>query len=129
MQRHPLRILRETGGTREQLLELLAPDVVFHSPIFREPVVGRELVADVMLRAAAVRGGAYVEEFRDGRRTVLVWEGTIAGQKLQSLELIEDDEQGRIKVRTVAMRPYHAVTLFRQAMHEALGDLLPEQFW
>jgi hypothetical protein len=129
MERHPLRVWRESKGTRDQLEALLAPDVVFHSPIFREPVRGRDLVVEVMLRAGAVREGAYVHELRNGGKAVLVWEGAIRGHKLQSFELIEDDANGKVAVRTVAMRPYHVVTLFREAMREGLGNLLPEHFW
>jgi hypothetical protein len=47
------------------------------------------------------------------------------GHKIESLEVIVDNEQGLIVERTVALRPYPAVTLFRNAMYAALKDQLP----
>jgi hypothetical protein len=129
MPKHPLRLLRESNAPAEELLELLAEDVVFHSPIFAKPVVGRDLVAKVMQQAVQVREGRYTDEFRQGAKTVLIWSGTIDGHKLESFELIEDDEHGKIASRTVAMRPLPVVTIFRDAMFARLGGLLSDDFW
>ena len=76
-----------------------------------------------------VRDGHYTDEFRHGAKTVLVWEGTIEGHKLQSFELIEYDAEGRIVERSVAMRPYPVVSIFRNAMAKRLAGLLPEEYW
>ena len=74
--------------------------------------------------------GDYTAEFKvDEHTTFLRWEGTIEGHKLESLEVIVDDEQGLMVERTVALRPYPAVNLFRDAMYEALKDNLPPDVW
>jgi uncharacterized protein with FMN-binding domain len=129
MPSHPLRLLREAKAPAEELHKLLAEHVVFHSPIFAKPVVGRDLVAKVMQQAVQVREGQYTYELRDGSKTILVWSGKIDGHKLESFELIEDDDQGRIVSRTVAMRPFPVVAIFRDAMFARLGGLLTEDFW
>ena len=129
---HPLRKLRESSSpTPAQVSELLAEDVVFNSPILVRPIKGREAVAAIFAQSSATRGsGAYTAEFKlDGRTTFLRWEGTMAGHKLESLEVIIDNERGQIVERTVALRPYPAVALFREAMRAALSDKLPADVW
>ena len=42
---------------------------------------------------------------------------------------IVDNEQGLIVERTIALRPYPALKLFRDAMYAALKDKLPPDVW
>ena len=129
---HPLRKLRESGNaTPAQVSELLAENVVFNSPILIRPIEGRDTVAAIFAQSSSTRGsGDYTAEFKvDEHTTFLRWEGTIEGHKLESLEVIVDDEQGLMVERTVALRPYPAVKLFRDAMYEALKDKLPPDVW
>ena len=51
------------------------------------------------------------------------------GQKIESLEIIVDNEQGLIVERTIALRPFPAVKLFRDAMYASLKDRLPPDVW
>ena len=128
--KHPLRQFKETpGATLEGLKALLADDVVFSSPIFSREVKGKDLVAKVMLTSTSVRDGHFTHEFRQGNETVLIWEGIIEGHKLVSFELLVDDEEGRVKYRSVAFKPYPVTTLFRTAMYEALKDIIPDDMW
>jgi len=129
---HPLRKLRESGSsTPAQVSTLLAENVVFNSPILARPIAGREAVAAIFAQSSSTRGsGRYTAESKiDDRTTFLRWEGTIEGRKLESLEVITDDEEGLIVERTIAMRPYPAVKLFRDAMHASLKDKLPPDVW
>jgi hypothetical protein len=129
---HPLRQLRESGSsTPAQVSTLLAEDVVFNSPILARSITGREACAAIFAQSSSTRGsGAYTAEFKmDDRTTFLRWEGTIEGRKLESLEVIVDNAQGLIVERTIALRPYPAVKLFRDAMHAALKDKLPPDVW
>jgi hypothetical protein len=43
--------------------------------------------------------------------------------------VIVDNEQGLIVERTIALRPYPALKLFRDAMYAALKDKLPPDVW
>ena len=52
-----------------------------------------------------------------------------AGYKFKSLEIIVDNEQGLIVERTIALRPYPALKLFRDAMYASLKDKLPPDVW
>lgn len=129
---HPLRKLREFGGvTPGQVSRLLAEDVVFNSPILARPIAGREAVAAIFAQSSSTRGsGSYTAECKlDDRTTFLRWEGTIEDHKLESLEVVVDNEEGLIVERTIAMRPYPAVKLFRDAMYASLKDRLPPDVW
>jgi hypothetical protein len=129
---HPLRKLRESGNpTPDQVSTLLAEDVVFNSPILVRPIKGREQIAAIFAQSSSTRGsGTYTAEFKlDERTTFLRWVGTIEGRKLESLEIIVDNEQGLITERTIALRPYPAVTLFRDAMYQSLNHKLPSDVW
>ena len=129
---HPLRKLRESGhATPAQVSALLAENVVLNSPILVRPIEGRETVAAIFAQSSSTRGsGTYTSEFKlDERTTFLRWVGTMDGHKIESLEVIVDDEQGLIKERTVSLRPYPAVKLFRDAMYASLKDKLPPDVW
>ena len=129
---HPLRKLRESGkATAAQVGALLAENVVFNSPILARSIQGRDLIAPIFAQSSSTRGsGSYTAEFKlDERTTFLRWAGTMDGHKIESLEIIVDDEQGLIVERTIALRPFPAVKLFRDAMYAALKDKLPPDVW
>jgi hypothetical protein len=129
---HPLRKLRESGNaTPAQVRELLAENVVFNSPILVRPIEGRDVIAAIFAQSSSTRGsGTYTAEFKiDERTTFLRWVGTMDGHKIESLEIIVDNEQRLIEERTIALRPYPAVKLFRDSMYESLKDKLPPDVW
>ena len=129
---HPLRKLRESGKyTVAQMRELLAENIVFNSPVLIRSFEGREILAAVFTQSTSTRGaGTYTSEFKlDERTTFLHWVGTMDGHKLESFEIIVDNQQGLIAERTIAMRPYPALKLFRDAMYAALKDKLPPDVW
>ena len=129
---HPLRQLRESGKpTAAKVAELLAENIVFNSPILVRPAEGREVCAAIFAQSSSTRGsGTYTAEFKlDEHTTFLRWVGTMDGHKIESLEIIVDNEQGLIVERTIAVRPYPALKLFRDAMYEALKDKLPPDVW
>lgn len=129
---HPLRKLRESGKpTVAQVRELLAENIKFNSPILARSIEGRDAISAIFAQSSSTRGyGTYTEEFKlDERTTFLRWVGTMDGHKLESLEIIIDNEQGLIEERTIALRPYPAVKLFRDSMYESLKDKLPSDVW
>jgi hypothetical protein len=127
---HPLRALREKGNNApEQVAELLAEDVVFHSPIFVKGIEGKDAVARVFAASSSVRSGRYLREDRlDEHTTFIHWAGAVDGHELESLEVIID-EHGLVKERTVALRPFPAIALFRTAVYPKLKELLGPEYW
>jgi hypothetical protein len=128
---HPLRKLREScKPTAAQVGELLAENIVFNSPILVRPIEGREVIAAIAQSSTTRGSGTYTAEFKlDERTTFLRWVGTMDGHKFESLEIIVDNDQGLIVERTIALRPYPALKLFRDAMYAALKDKLPADVW
>ena len=129
---HPLRKLRESGKpTPAQVGELLADNIVFNSPILIRPIEGREACAAIFAQSSSTRGsGTYTTEVKiDERTTFLRWLGTMDGHKFESLEVIVDNEEGKIVERTIALRPFPALKIFRNAMYESLKDKLPPDVW
>ena len=129
---HPLRKLRESvKPTAAQVSELLAENIVFNSPILARPIEGRDFCAAIFAQSSSTRGsGTYTAEFKlDERTTFLRWVGTMDGHKFESLEIVVDNEQGLIVERTIALRPFPALKLFRDAMYASLKDKLPPDVW
>ena len=129
---HPLRKLREAGKpTAAQISELLAEDVVFHSPMLVRSVQGREICAVIFAQSSATRGsGKYTAEFKlDEHTTFLRWMGTMDGHSFESMEVVVDNDQGLIVERTIALRPFPALKIFRATMYAALKDKLPPDVW
>jgi hypothetical protein len=51
--------------------------------------------------------------------------GTVEGHKIESLELLTDDENGLLLERTVAYRPFPALKLFRDRLIALNAGKLP----
>ena len=126
---HKLIQLREAGAGAGDIGAILAPDVVFHSPILSRSVTGREAVARAMVGAIAVRAGHYVTEMSDGKLTLLVWRGTVDGLPLDSFEMLLHDDAGLVVERSVAMRPFASLLAFRHAFHERMKDVLDPAYF
>jgi hypothetical protein len=108
---HPLRKLRESGKpTPAHVSALLAENIVFNSPILVRPIEGREVIAAIFAQSSATRGsGTYTAEFKlDECTTFLRWVGTMDGHKIESFEIIVDNEEGLIVERTIALRAVSA---------------------
>src|SRR5215469_7576947 len=130
---HALRKLREAGPpTIEQVAALLAENVVFNSPVLVRPLEGRAAVAQAIANSSRSRDevGDYLLEAKiDDRTTLLRWQGTIDGHKLESLELLVDDDDGKLVERTIAYRPFPAVRLFRDRMRTSPMNAVPDDMW
>jgi hypothetical protein len=130
---HPIRKLRESGqATPERFAELLAEDVVMHSPLLIKAIIGRDAVAKTMAASSRNRDnpGTYVLERKiDHDTTLLRWKGTNDGHEFESLELLTDGPDGKLKERTVAYRPFPALKIFRDRQRAAVGDAVPVDAW
>jgi len=130
---HPLRKLREAGPpTPEQVATILAENVVMHSPVLIKPIIGRNLVAITISNSSHSRDnpGKYIYEGKlDDRTTLLRWQGTVEGHKIESLELLTDDDNGLLVERTVAYRPFPAVRIFRERLIGLNAGKLPADMW
>jgi hypothetical protein len=99
--------------------ELLAPDIVFHSPVTFHPFVGRDTVAQLLsLVAATFEDFRYTDELVVDGVHALIFKASVAGKELEGLDLLRFDEQGLIADFTVMIRPLSGLIPFAQAMGE-----------
>ena len=108
MTRHPFENVSSTEPTAERFATVLAPDVVFHSPVFIHPVTGRDVVAELLDTAHAIFGvPTYRVQLGNGSDTVLLFDGEVLDGKTPPGGgcPIRDGPRGLIQDLTVLMRP------------------------
>jgi len=130
LSKHPFRVAIETRASREDLGKLFAPDAVIYAPMLTKPVKGARDVLNIIDHAATLAGPIeYTLEVRDPKQTILFWNGTAGGFKLEAATILIDGEDGLIGEVRVLMRPWPVVTIFRNAMHKALSATVPAGYW
>lgn len=111
------RIVRERDV--DALDDLLADDVVFHSPVVHTPQRGRPITAMYLAAAVVVFGDEtfrYVREWRTTHEAVLEFLVTIDGIEVNGVDMIRWNDAGRIVDFKVMLRPLKAINLIHQKM-------------
>jgi limonene-1,2-epoxide hydrolase len=99
--------------------ELLAPDVVFHSPVTFHPFVGRDTVVQLLtLVADTFEEFRYTDELAVDGAHALIFRASVAGRELEGIDLLRFDQHGLIADFTVMLRPLSGLIPFAQAMGE-----------
>jgi hypothetical protein len=107
------------GGNVAAAAELLAPEIVFHSPATFHPFVGRETVMGLLaLVAETFEDFRYTDELEAEGAHALIFRASIGGRELEGIDLLRVDEQGLIADFTVMLRPLSGLIPFAQAMGE-----------
>jgi hypothetical protein len=118
---HPFRAAVEAGDI-ERAVGLLAPDIVFRSPVVHRPYEGADAVA-VLLRAVfeVFEDFRYVDELAsaDGGRA-LIFAARVGDRDLEGMDLLYDDAEGRIARFTVMVRPLSGTLALAEAMRAKL---------
>lgn len=107
------------------LNELLADDVVFHSPVVHTPQVGRAITAIYLTAAMQVFGNEsfrYVRELTGERDAVLEFETEIDGITVNGVDMIKWNADGKIVEFKVMVRPLKAINLIHQKMAAMLAQ-------
>ena len=118
---HPFRRAAEAKDL-DLLVETLREDVELHSPILFRGFEGREIVTQVLTHVAAtLEGLTYVDELHEGDTVCLRFKAHVGDRELEGIDFLELDEDGRVAVLTVFMRPMSALTAFNEQMMERLG--------
>jgi hypothetical protein len=105
------------------LRDLLHPDAAFESPVVHTPQRGRDITFKYLSIAAKVLGGpgfAYVGEWRRDHGAVLEFEREIDGIRINGVDIITFDADGRITHFKVMVRPLKAINLLHRLMGEQL---------
>jgi hypothetical protein len=118
---HPFRRAAEAKDL-DLLAETLRDDVELHSPILFRGFEGRDVVTQVLTHVAAtLEDLAYVDELHEGDTVALRFKARVGDRELEGIDFLELDEDGRVAVLTVFMRPMSALTAFNKRMAERLG--------
>ena len=110
------------AGDETAALATLADDIVFRSPAVYKPYQGREQV-EMLLRLVATvfENFRYTNEWRDGRTTILFFEASVGDRDLQGIDILEENEDGKIAALTVMIRPLSGLQAVSATMAARLG--------
>jgi SnoaL-like domain len=118
---HPFRLAAEAKDL-DLLTETLREDVELHSPILFRGFEGREVVSQVLTHVAAtLEDLTYVDELTEGNTVALRFKAHVGDRELEGIDFLELDDEGRVAVLTVFMRPMSALTAFNEQMMQRLG--------
>ncbi|RPH88065.1 MAG: nuclear transport factor 2 family protein [Deltaproteobacteria bacterium] len=116
---HKLVDARDAAG----LDNILAEQVVFHSPVVHTPQVGKPITKLYLTAALHVLNNdtfKYLREVISGNHAVLEFQTVIDGISINGVDMITWGEDGRIIDFKVMLRPLKAVTL----VHKMMGEML-----
>ena len=108
--------------------ELLADDVVFHSPVVFTPLEGKD-VTKLYLSAAGNTFGEngsnfrYTREVVSGKQSILEFETTIEDKYVNGVDIMTWNDDGRISEFKVMIRPLQAVNLVHAKMKAMLEQM------
>jgi len=110
------------GQDLDAVRELLAADIVFHSPVTFHPFVGRDTVARLLsLVAQTFEQFRYTDEIVGDHAHALIFTASVSGRELEGVDLLRFDEHGLIADFTVMLRPISGLIPFAQAMGEKVA--------
>lgn len=97
--------------------ELLAPDVVFHSPVTFHPFIGRDPVRRLIGEVAQVfEDFRYTDELASGDVHALIFRAAVGERELEGMDLLRIGADGLIVDFTVMLRPLSGLVPFAEAM-------------
>jgi hypothetical protein len=127
MPRNPIEDWHKVAQARNPALlaDLLADDVVFHSPVVHTPQLGKRITMLYLSAAMRVLGNEafrYTREIVGERDAVLEFVTEIDGITINGVDMIRWNDDGRITDFKVMVRPLKAVNL----LHRMMGQMLEQ---
>jgi ketosteroid isomerase-like protein len=116
---HKLLETKDAAG----LDNILADDVVFHSPVVHTPQVGKPITTLYLTAALYVFNNGtfkYLREIISGNNAVLEFTTVIDGITINGVDMITWGADGRIIDFKVMIRPLKAINL----IHKMMGEML-----
>ncbi|MEU0165165.1 nuclear transport factor 2 family protein [Streptomyces iakyrus] len=108
---------------------LLAPDVVFTSPVVFKPYAGKAITAAILRAVSEVfQDFRYVREINDvnGRDHALVFTARVGDREINGCDFIHVGEDGLIDEFTVMARPLSGAQALAAAMGEQFERIAEE---
>jgi hypothetical protein len=112
------------AGHVDGMVELLAPTVVFNSPVTFKPFRGSENVAVVLRGVFEVfEDFRYIDEVVGEELHGLVFEARVGERAVTGIDLFRATNDGRIAELTVMVRPLSGVIALAEAMGPKVASL------
>jgi hypothetical protein len=113
---HPFLGAIETGD-HAALTDMLAPDVELYSAVTDTPFRGKEVVSELYASVIeAFEELETVDELADGDTYALFWRGRIQRRRVEGVDRIRLDEQGKVREITIFGRPLSGLATFLTAI-------------
>ena len=112
------------GGDPAALKDLLAEDAVFHSPVVHTPQEGRDKVFAYLHAASHALGGddfRYLREIVDGDQAMLEFQSELDGIRINGVDIIRWNDEGKIIDFKVMVRPLKAINKVWEKMAAMLA--------
>lgn len=112
---HNIVRTRDASG----ISDLLADEVVFHSPVVHTPQIGRAITAMYLTAAIHVFGNdsfRYVREVVDDKDAVLEFETEIDNITVNGVDMIRWNDEGKITEFKVMVRPLKGINIIHEKM-------------
>ncbi len=110
----------------KELEKIISDDAIFSSPVVFKPLIGKEITL-MYLHAAGqsfnMKKFKYTREIHQDMNSVLEFETYIDDIAVNGVDMIEWDQDGKIKNFKVMIRPFKAVQKVQEKMIEALESL------
>ena len=105
MNKHPLRVAAEARDLAA-MVDTLAPDVVFRSPVISSPFHGREEVRELFqIVLDEFHDLEYTDQLTGEDTRALFFSARVRGRPVQGAQLLRLDGQGKIRELRVMARP------------------------
>jgi hypothetical protein len=126
---HPFRAAVEAKDL-DAMIEALADDVTFRSPVVFKPYEGREAVGQLLSLVAQVfEDFEYVDELhgeRDGRETLaLVFRAKVGDKQVDGWDYLTLNADGQITEFMVMVRPMSGMMALAEQMRAKLEAVAP----
>ena len=115
-------------GDASILSEILAEEVVFHSPVVWTPQKGKMITTLYLMGAFQVLGGqdfVYVKEIIAGNTAILEFNTKIEDIVVNGVDIIQWNEAGKIIEFKVMVRPLKGMHIVHQKMATMLEQIKP----
>jgi hypothetical protein len=112
------------------LIQCLAEDIRFLSPVVFRPYEGRDVVGTILTEGAmrVFEGFSYRHQLENGDAASLIFSARVGDRDLEGLDLLRFNEVGEVAELTVMVRPLSGLNALAAAMaerFEALGITPP----
>ena len=102
----------------EAITEALSDAVVFRSPVVFKPYEGKSLVSAILTQGAmkVFEDFRYVEQLEHGDVATLIFEARVGDRRLDGLDLLRFDADGKVAELMVMVRPMSGLNALAEAM-------------